>query len=61
MLLKEDIERIVEGVLKELSIQIDRGDHTNPNSRCVLLKYKERELSRAFFSVEDAQSKKGIL
>jgi hypothetical protein len=57
MLVKEDVERIVENVLRDLTIEIDRGGPDNPNSRCILLKLKGRELDRAYFSVEQVDKK----
>lgn len=46
-----DVERIVETVLSDLSIEVKDGDFTSPNSRTVILKYKNTELSRTWFDV----------
>jgi hypothetical protein len=48
---RTDVERIVETVLSDLSIEVKDGDFTNPNSRTVILKYKNTELSRTWFDV----------
>ena len=51
MLTREDVERIVENVLRDLSIEVDGGDFTMPNSRCIKLMLSNRELSRTYFDV----------
>ncbi len=48
---KADVERIVEGVLNELSIHVKDGDFTDPNSRKIILRYKDTEISTAYFDV----------
>lgn len=48
---RTDVERIVETMLGDLSIEIKDGDFTDTNSRTVILKYKNSELSRTWFNV----------
>lgn len=51
MLTREDVERITENVLRELSIEVYNGDFTNPNERVVSLMYKGNVISKTSFSV----------
>ena len=48
---RDDVERIVENILRDLTIEVKDGDFTNPNSRTVILKLGDRELSRDWFDV----------
>jgi hypothetical protein len=48
---KTDIERIVETMLGELSIEVKDGSFTDPNSRTIILKYKNTEVHRTWFDV----------
>ena len=59
MLTKDDVERITENVLRDLSIEIDRGDWTSPNLRCIVLKYNSRELSRAYIDIVQQDEYRG--
>ncbi len=50
---RDDVERIVENVLQELSIEIKDGDYfSGANNRTIILNYKDREISRSWFSVK---------
>jgi len=51
MLVREDVERIVENVLRNLTLEMIARDFTNPNSRCVSLKLNGREIDRVYFDV----------
>lgn len=51
MLTREDVERITENVLRELSIEVHNGDFTNPNERVVSLMFKGNVISKTSFSV----------
>jgi len=52
MLLKEDVERIVENVLsRDLTMEMMREDFTNPNVRCIVLKLAGREIDRVCFYI----------
>lgn len=59
MLTRADVERIIENVLSELSIEVRRGDFTDPNSRKVELKLGERILSTDYFDVVQQQEYEG--
>jgi len=50
---RSDVERIVETMLADLSIEVKDGGWTDPNFRTVVLKYKEKEISNTWFSVKD--------
>lgn len=48
---RDDVVRITEDVLRNLSIEIKDGDFTNPNNRTVMLMYRNQEISRTWFDV----------
>lgn len=50
MLVRADVERIIENALLDLSLNIRVGD-ANPNCRIVELKYKDRILHTEYFSI----------
>jgi hypothetical protein len=49
---RTDVERIIEDVLRELSIQVHDGTRTAPNNRKVELKFKNNVISTAYFDVK---------
>jgi hypothetical protein len=51
MLMKEDVERIIENVLSELQINVYSGGFTDPNRREVKLTLGNRVISTAYFDV----------
>jgi len=53
MLNREDVERIIENVLNDLSIEMDPIRWTDPNSRVIKLMYKGKEISNTEFNVKD--------
>lgn len=59
MLTREDIERITENVLSQLSIEVSGGDFTNPNSRTIILKLGDRIISRDYFDVVQKREYEG--
>jgi len=59
MLNREDVIRIVEGVLEELTLDVKDGDFTMPNYRTVVLKYRDREIAQASFDVVQAREYEG--
>jgi hypothetical protein len=59
MLNREDVERIVKNVLSELTLDIESGDFTSPNSRTVILKLGDRLIAQAHFDVVQAQEYEG--
>lgn len=56
---RTDVERIVETVLNDLSIEVKDGDFTDPDSRTIILKYKNTELSRTWFGVVQKSGRDG--
>lgn len=48
---RDDVERIVNVVLKGLSLELDRNDSWNPNSRTVRLMLDGEELTQVTFDV----------
>jgi hypothetical protein len=51
---RADIERIVENVLRDLTIEVTEDGW--PNTRCVILKMGSRELSRDTFSIIEVKN-----
>jgi hypothetical protein len=56
---RDDVERIIENTLRELTIDVTDGDWTNPNSRTVELKYQNRVISTAYFNVKERRDYEG--
>lgn len=56
---RDDVERIVENVLRDLSIHVNNGDFTDPNKRTVLLMYKGKEIDRASFDIVQTDEYEG--
>ena len=56
---REDIERIVENVISNLSIEVMNGSFVSPNERCVKLKLNRRVISETFFDVKDKDEYEG--
>lgn len=48
---RTDVERIVEAMLMDLTIEVKDGNFTDPNSRTVILMHGKKELARAWFDV----------
>jgi hypothetical protein len=59
MLTRADVERITENVLTELHIEVNNGDFTNPNSRKIILLYRDRIISTAYFDVVQQREYEG--
>lgn len=59
MLVRADVERIIENVLSELQLDIEDGDFTMPNYRTVVLKLGDRVISRASFNVVQTREYEG--
>lgn len=55
MLSREDVERIVENVLRDVSISVTPGDFTDPNSRKICLEYKDRIISTAYIDIKQTR------
>lgn len=56
---KEDVERIIENVLSELSIHVSSGHFTDPNKRTITLKYKDKVISSDYFDVVQKREYEG--
>lgn len=48
---KNDVERIVENILNDLSIEVQYGGNLHPNTRTIILKYKNNIISESEFDV----------
>lgn len=59
MLARNDVERIIENALRDLSLSIRTGDSTDPNCRIIELKYKDRILHTEYFSVAQKDEYEG--
>jgi len=59
MLIKEDVERITENILRELTLELDRDNFTNPNNRTIILKLNGREIDRVSFDVVQKREYEG--
>jgi hypothetical protein len=51
MLTREDVERITENILRELTLEMARSDFTDPNRRTIVLKLNGREIDQVSFDV----------
>jgi glutamate formiminotransferase len=56
---RDDVERIVENILRELTIEVKDGEFTSPNNRTIILKLGDRELSRTWFDVVQTREYEG--
>jgi len=59
MLNRDDVQRIVENVLRDLTLEIKNGDFTDPNSRTIFLKYNGQEIDRVSFNVVQKREYEG--
>jgi len=59
MLIKEDVERITENILRELTLELDRDNFTDPNNRTIILKLNGREIDRVSFDVVQKREYEG--
>ncbi len=51
MLTREDVERITENVLRNLTLEMEEVCFTGPNYRTIVLKYNGNVISRTTFDV----------
>jgi hypothetical protein len=59
MLIREDVERIVEGVLKDLTLEMMGSTFTDPNDRTIVLKLNGREIDRVTFNIVQRREYEG--
>jgi hypothetical protein len=59
VLTREDVERITENVLRNLALEMEREDWTNPNQRTIVLKHNGQVISRTSFDVVQAREYEG--
>lgn len=53
---RDDVERIVENVLRELSLEVEGSDfYGDRNSRTIKLMYRDKVITTAHFNVEDQE------
>lgn len=51
MLTREDVERITENVLRNLTLEMERPCFTDPNSRTIVLKHDGKVITRTSFDI----------
>lgn len=51
MLTREDVERITENVLRNLTLEMEFGDFADPNKRTVVLKLNNKVITKASFDI----------
>lgn len=56
---RDDVERITENVLRNLSLEMERSDFTDPNRRTVVLKLNGTVISRTSFDVVQMREYEG--
>jgi hypothetical protein len=56
MLVRSDIERIVENVISELSLEVSNGDFYSSNSKKIILRLGERIITEAWIDVTNQPS-----
>lgn len=56
---RNDVVRIVEGVLRDISIDVIKGDFTDPNSRKIELRYEGKVFSSAYFDIKEEDEYEG--
>lgn len=59
MLTREDVERITENILRNLTLEMDRECWTSPNNRVIVLKYNGNVISRTSFDVVQKREYEG--
>lgn len=59
MITREDVVRITEQVLRDLTIEVEDGHWTSPNERSIILKYKDAVITRASFDVVQKREYEG--
>lgn len=59
MLLRSDVERIVENILSNLSIEVSPGDFTNPNTRKIELLLGDKVITTAYFDIVQTRPYEG--
>lgn len=59
MLIREDIVRIAESVIKDLRLELERTDFTDPNRRTVVLKYNGTVIDSVTFDIKDQREYEG--
>jgi hypothetical protein len=56
MLVRSDIERIVENVISELSLEVSNGDFYSSNSKKIILRLGDRIITEAWIDVTNQPS-----
>lgn len=59
MLGKEDVDRIIEEAMKNLSIEVGAVDWIKPNVRTIVLKYNNIEISRTSIDIKNRPEYEG--
>jgi hypothetical protein len=56
---RDDVVRITESVLKDLTLEMIRADFTDPNRRTIILKYQGMEIDQVSFDVVQVDEYEG--
>jgi len=56
---RDDVVRITEDVLRNLTLELGRGDFTDPNRRTIVLKLHGREIDQVSFDVVQTDEYEG--
>lgn len=59
MLDRADVERIIENVIRELKIEVTTGDFTMPNSRKVVLIFRNEIIDSDYFDIVQKREYEG--
>lgn len=56
---RDDVERIIENVLSDVSVVVVNGDFTNPNERTIKLMYGKKVISESSFDIVQTDEYEG--
>ena len=56
---RDDVERITENVLRNLTLEMERGDFTDPNRRTIVLKLNGMVIDQVSFDVVQTREYEG--
>lgn len=56
---REDVVRITESVIRDLKLELEPVSFVDPNSRTIVLKYKDQIIDSVWFDVRDKREYEG--
>jgi hypothetical protein len=56
---REDVVRISESVIRDLKLELEPVSFVDPNSRTIVLKYKDQIIDSVWFDVRDKREYEG--